>query len=63
MKSQILDEAEAELAHAARKYESARHGLGELFLEQYLESLEQIEKHPRRFPRYDVPRQREIRGA
>ena len=61
MKLKILDEAEQELREAAHWYEQRLAGLGHALLEQAIDGFEQILNHPRRFPRYPTPRNREIR--
>ena len=48
MEAPILPEAEAEIRAAAQWYQDRQAGLGEQFLEELVDTLIAIEKHPRR---------------
>jgi hypothetical protein len=61
MTARILPEAEAEIQASAQWYEDQA-GLGDAFLNAVVEALLSIERHPRRYARYERLRMhRELR--
>jgi len=61
MNVSISDEAELELKQAAQWYEDRVPALGGGFLDQILDALDDIAKHPGRYPREPGRHGREIR--
>jgi len=62
MNAPILPEADAEIQAAAQWYQNRQAGLGEQFLEELVDALLAIEKHPRHAPLYtQLKTRREIR--
>ena len=62
MKARLRPEADAEVEAAARWYQEQVSGLGEQFLDELVEGIEAIERHPLRFAAYPrAPRGRNLR--
>jgi plasmid stabilization system protein ParE len=62
MIARLIPEADAEIDAAARWYQEQVKGLGEQFLDELVDSLHAIEKHPRRYAPYPrAPKDRDVR--
>ena len=55
MNVRVLDPAEDDLRHAARRLESERSGIGWELIASFREAMEQVERFPRFYPLVDDP--------
>ncbi len=61
MKLRILREAEEEAQASAIWYEEQLVGLGDDFLDELVAALQQIEDHPKRYPKLETEESSQIR--